>query len=141
MLDYLHQTRGVRAPQQLSNLRMISQEQFMPENATLESTGMWRSAFLYTPAECATSTKCGVHVFYHGCKVFDWEVYHKESAARTEEGMRRAFVEYAGEGFNRWAEANHLQILYPMAGTGLCWDWTGDNSAVKNSLFNTKANL
>ncbi len=77
--------------------------------------GMAETGFAYVPADCAEGAACGVHVAFHGCR---------QNADRVGD----AFV--AGAGYNRWAEANRLIVLYPQAhetpgNPNGCWDWWG----------------
>lgn len=80
--------------------------------------------YLYVPAACRGGG-CRVHVAFHGCR---------QSTAQ----IGRRFVEHAG--YNEWADANRLLILYPQVRprSGLawgslrwvynprgCWDWWG----------------
>lgn len=88
---------------------------------------MLPEAFLYVPGACADGASCGVHVVFHGCQ---------QSAAKVGD----AFA--AGAGYNEWAEANKLLVLYPQVASSKiapmnpmgCWDWWGytdDNYATK----------
>lgn len=90
--------------------------------------GMLEEAFLYVPAECARGERCGLHVAFHGCS---------QSSAFVGD----AFA--AGAGYNEWAEANRLLVLYPQVGSSKiapmnpygCWDWwgyTGEDYATKH---------
>jgi hypothetical protein len=79
---------------------------------------MLPDAFLYVPEACANGASCGVHVAFHGCQ---------QSAAKVGD----AFA--AGAGYNEWAEANRLLVLYPQVASSKiapmnpmgCWDWWG----------------
>jgi len=89
---------------------------------------MAEQGFVYLPAACRAGG-CRVHVAFHGCR-------------QGEDQIGRRFVE--GAGYNPWAEANRLIVLYPqtVARTGWvagsyrwilnpkgCWDWWGYSSA------------
>lgn len=80
--------------------------------------------YVYVPAACRGGG-CRVHVAFHGCR-------------QSEAQIGRRFVERAG--YNEWADANHLLVLYPQVRPryGLawgslrwvynprgCWDWWG----------------
>ncbi|MGB5165044.1 MAG: PHB depolymerase family esterase [Woeseiaceae bacterium] len=93
-----------------------------------EDATMLPEAFLYVPDACANGASCGVHVAFHGCQ---------QSAAKVGD----AFA--AGAGYNEWAEANRLLVLYPQVGSSKiapmnpmgCWDWWGytdDNYATRS---------
>lgn len=79
---------------------------------------MLGNAYLYVPAICAAGESCGVHVAFHGC-------------AQSSEFVGDAFA--TGAGYNEWAEANRLLVLYPQVGSSKiapmnplgCWDWWG----------------
>ena len=68
--------------------------------------------YFYVPKACEKE-RCRVHVAFHGCR---------QSAKEFAEGA----------GYNRWAEANRLIILYPQVKPTWwpynprgCWDWWG----------------
>ena len=79
---------------------------------------MLEHAFLYVPVSCAEGASCGVHVAIHGC-------------TQSAEFVGDAFA--AGAGYNEWAEANNLLVLYPQVASSKfapmnpygCWDWWG----------------
>ena len=88
---------------------------------------MLENAYLYVPAACAEGEACGVHVALHGC-------------SQSSEFVADAFA--AGAGFNEWADANRLLVLYPQVASSKiapmnpygCWDWWGytdENYATK----------
>ena len=85
------------------------------------NAGMANTAYVYVPRRCAEGG-CAVHVALHGCK---------QTAAQVD----KAFV--TGAGYNRWADANGIVVLYPQvrkAGLGSsnpenCWDWWGYTGA------------
>lgn len=81
--------------------------------------------FAYIPAVCAEGATCRLHVAFHGCR-------------QHHDAIGDAF--YRGAGYNRWAEANAIIVLYPqtaplersLLGISLmwpnpraCWDWWG----------------
>jgi poly(3-hydroxybutyrate) depolymerase len=78
---------------------------------------MAESGYAYVPAAC-TSERCKVHVAFHGCR-------------QNAEAVGERFVREAG--YNRWAETNHLIVLYPQTIARYfyvynprgCWDWWG----------------
>jgi poly(3-hydroxybutyrate) depolymerase len=79
------------------------------------SHGMAATGFAYVPASCAGGEPCRVHIAFPGCK-------------QTVELIGDAFVKETG--YNRWADSNHLIILYPQAhatavNPNACWDWWG----------------
>lgn len=74
----------------------------------------WGAA--YIPKKCrAAGGGCGVHVALHGCQM-------------NPDFIGQQFIESAG--YNEWAEANDLVVLYPQSAKSngnpyACWDWFG----------------
>lgn len=87
------------------------------------AAGMDARAFVYVPAACAAGETCRLHIALHGCK----------------QGRETIGEDYARlTGYNRWAEANRIVVLYPQAvkipspwynwfagNPNGCWDWWG----------------
>lgn len=84
--------------------------------------------YAYVPTDCRTGG-CRVHVAFHGCR---------QTAAQ----IGRRFIE--GSGYNAWADANRLIVLYPQVAPRYgfafgswrwvynpkgCWDWWGYTGA------------
>lgn len=103
--------------------------------------GLDDSGWLYLPAACRQEAGCRVHVVFHGCGQGQGFV------GADGQAMGTRFVQ--GAGYNRWAEANRIVLLYPQvkAQTGApgalgsnpqgCWDFWGYTSpggAVTGSL-------
>lgn len=93
-----------------------------------EAAQMLQQAYLYVPPSCADGAVCGVHVAVHGC-------------AQSSDYVGDAFA--TGAGFNEWADANNLLVLYPQVASSKfapmnpngCWDWwgyTGENYATRD---------
>jgi hypothetical protein len=72
--------------------------------------------YVFVPQACETGEPCRVHIVLHGCK---------QDVAT----IGRQFIERAG--YNAWADANHIIVLYPQAEPSPflpanpdgCWDW------------------
>ena len=87
---------------------------------TPSAISMGDTGYLYVPAACESGdTACRLHVAFHGCL---------QGADRIGDAF------YWGAGYNRWAEANDIIVLYPQAiGSSnvalynplSCWDWWG----------------
>ena len=87
------------------------------------ASGMDDIAFVYVPADCAAGVACRLHIAFHGCK----------------QGRQVIGQDYARmTGYNQWAEANRIVVLYPQAvripapwynwfagNPDGCWDWWG----------------
>ena len=90
------------------------------QTAFLSGHGMASTGWLYVPAACAAGETCRIHVALHGCL---------QNAGDVGEQFVR------DTGYNRWADTNHLVVLYPETGTATaanpnsCWDWWGYDSA------------
>jgi len=77
---------------------------------------------LFVPASCAAGESCRLHVAFHGC-------------GQGIGAVGRAFA--ADAGYNRWAGANRIVVLYPQAAPSRvapfnpqgCWDWWGYSGA------------
>ncbi len=107
-------------------LLAFEQDGFAGGNAA--AIGMAATGYAYVPPACATQ-RCRVHVAFHGCR--------QQAAEIGERFVREA-------GYNEWADANRLVILYPQAlsrsGWSMaarnfvwnprgCWDWWGYGGA------------
>ena len=97
--------------------------QFDQAQYTQGALGMGAQAFVYIPQACTAGALCRLHIALHGCK---------QSRGRIED----AYVRLTG--YNRWAEANDIVVLYPQAqqipapwwnwfggNPNGCWDWWG----------------
>ncbi|WP_172332327.1 PHB depolymerase family esterase [Mangrovicoccus sp. HB161399] len=83
-----------------------------------DAPGMGESALVYIPAACAAGELCRLHIALHGCR----------QGLSGENGDAYA----TQTGYNGWAEANNLVVLYPQAEPTAsgnnpkgCWDWWG----------------
>lgn len=79
------------------------------------------SGYVYLPAACATGTRCGLHIALHGCE-------------QSSEVIGDLYARSGG--FNRWADAAQVVVLYPQTRATLrplnpkgCWDWWGYTGA------------
>jgi poly(3-hydroxybutyrate) depolymerase len=95
-----------------------------------DAASMDARGFLFLPASCAAGEACRLHVAFHGCGQGIGEV-------------GRTFAAQAG--YNRWAAANRIVVLYPQAARSRlapfnpkgCWDWwgySGPNYASREGL-------
>ncbi len=100
------------------SLLTFNQSDFVddPEAHSLNVVG-----HIYVPQSCVEGVNCRLHVAFHGCLQY-------------EESIGDVF--YTRTGYNEWAEANNIIVLYPQttARTYLllpwpnpagCWDWWG----------------
>ncbi len=87
------------------------------QTAFVSGHGMAGTGWVYVPQDCAGGASCRVHVALHGCQ--------QNTAAIGDQFVRDT-------GYNRWADTNHIVVLYPQTGQGAtngCWDWWGYDSA------------
>ena len=73
--------------------------------------------YVYVPLACSAGETCALHIAFHGCQ-------------QNADAVGQAFVRDTG--YNRWADAMHLVVLYPQARASFaplnpkaCWDWWG----------------
>jgi hypothetical protein len=79
--------------------------------------------YIYIPTACANGASCHLHISFHGC-------------LQTEEDIGNAYASKSG--YNQWAEANNIIVLYPYAKKSKdlpinpngCWDWWGYTNQV-----------
>jgi hypothetical protein len=116
MLEHLLGKLAAPAAQASGRLVRFDQKPFGSRTVSMDD-----EAYVYIPEACA-SARCRVHVALHGCR----------------QGMAFVgdrFVRDAG--YNRWADANRLIVLYPQAIASYwwpynprgCWDWWGYTGA------------
>lgn len=87
-----------------------------PQPQGANSLAEW--GYAYVPEACEAGRPCRVHVAFHGCR-------------QGAEFVGDAFARHAG--YNGWAEANDIVILYPQVAASVfnplnphgCWDWWG----------------
>ncbi len=99
-----------------NSLLEFDQSAFLPNP---EPRGMDSRGFVYVPEDCAAGETCRLHVAFHGCQQTPDQI--GDLYART-------------TGYNRWAEANGIVVLYPQAHDSSgnpngCWDWWGYDDA------------
>ena len=84
------------------------------------AAGLSGVGYVYVPATCAGGGGCRLHVAFHGCR--------QNVDARGADRAHDDFVRDAG--YNRWAAANRIVVLYPQATASApnpngCWDFWG----------------
>ncbi|HEY4658973.1 MAG TPA: hypothetical protein VIH11_05650, partial [Gemmatimonadaceae bacterium] len=121
-----HLAGPLKSPPAVLSGRRVEFDQREFAGGDAYAIGMADSGYAYIPRAC-DQPRCGVHVAFHGCL--------QNAAAVGERFVRDA-------GYNRWADANRLVVLYPQTiarggwGGSLwqwsfvvnprgCWDWWG----------------
>ncbi|MGH8501024.1 MAG: extracellular catalytic domain type 2 short-chain-length polyhydroxyalkanoate depolymerase [Gammaproteobacteria bacterium] len=124
LLNHIH--GGLKSPVEApaANLKTFDQSAF----SSTQSLGA--QAYIYVPSTCEDgNARCKLHVALHGCR--------QNKTVLGDEYARHA-------GYNEWAEANDIVVLYPQTGedaVNQCWDWWGytdpgveQNYATKNGV-------
>jgi poly(3-hydroxybutyrate) depolymerase len=120
ILSWLYGDLSAPLPPDPSRLVAFDQGQFLPNP---EVHGMDARGFAYVPGACSEGETCRLHIAFHGCEQTPDQI--GDLYART-------------TGYNRWAEANRIVVLYPQAqaipsppldpfggNPKGCWDWWG----------------
>ncbi len=101
-----------------AGLLALDQAAFVPAHDPALLTSLGPLAYAYYPSSCSRApTNCTrVHVAFHGCQ-------------QTVGDVQLQYVQHAG--YNQWAEANQMVVLYPQVQRDAplnpdgCWDWWG----------------
>ena len=98
----------------VGELQAVAMNSFEPDGT---DAYMDLSAYFYRPPQCTAQSACGLLIAFHGCE--------QEHARIGDTFAREA-------GFNRWADAHAVVVLYPQARSTYmplnpkaCWDWWG----------------
>jgi len=119
LLDQLYGPLKPAVAAVADNLEMLKQSDFTPGHVPPQSFSMGPTAYVYYPSACsqAPPSNCSrVHVAFHGCL---------QNIALIGDDY------YTHAGYNSWAEANDIIVVYPQVQKtdGLnpegCWDWWG----------------
>lgn len=85
------------------SLVYFDQQPFNGDNAS--EIGLSPKGWIYVPRSCNASVACRLHISMHGCsELFVFE----EALVRGSKDL--------GVSFNRWAETNHMVVLWPHTG-------------------------
>jgi len=119
MLKYLYGDLAPPSDPVAGTFKSFDQKRYLAREslASLADEG-----FLFMPKDCAAGKPCRIHVAFHGCR-------------QGIEFIGRAFAKETG--YNRWADANRIVVLYPQAAKSWfwpfnpwgCWDWWGYSGA------------
>lgn len=134
LLQWLYPALQAQGPGSVvaGSLKRFSQDAY---RGRVPFNGLDRSGWLYVPAACAgpaaAGAGCRLHVVFHGCQ------QSQRATGPRGRPIGRGFA--AGAGYNGWAEANRIVVLYPQvrASTAArsgdayqlnpegCWDFWG----------------
>lgn len=129
------------------SLSAFDQTEFFPDGIGRNGHGdgsisMNDIGHLYVPENCRAGAICRLHVALHGCEQYQ----EKVEAECGRDGNCPPHLFFEAAGYNRWAEANDIIVLYPQTidwdGPSLtrtnpkgCWDWwgfSGEDYATRN---------
>lgn len=102
-------------------LREFDQTSYVPGGRSSGDIGLAATGYVFVPPRCERGTLCRLHVVLHGCRQYAGVL-----------GTR--FIDEAG--YNDWAVANDIVVLYPQTEPIVswrpersnprgCWDWWG----------------
>ena len=119
LLEHLYPEGFVPEPvdaHDAGSLHAFDQTEFFQSSRTAGLSGV---GYIYVPEACRSSD-CRLHVAFHGCR--------QNADAQGEDRIHDDFVRDAG--YNRWAGANGIVVLYPQATEAAgnpraCWDFWG----------------
>ncbi len=121
MLTYLLGNLEPRKPQNPARLFTFNQL-LNVSTAEADILSLGPKGYAYIPEGCEVpeTSGCRIHIVFHGCK-------------QGLEDIQTSFV--IKTGYNEWAEANNLVIVYPQViknpftNPNACWDWWGYSGA------------
>jgi poly(3-hydroxybutyrate) depolymerase len=124
ILRHIYGNLNPPSKQPTGKLIAFDQGEFIDPQTTAQY-GLAKEGYVYIPSACQTY-RCRIHVFFHGCQ-------------QNADTLKTELIENAG--FHRWADTNHLIILYPQSAAFItlspdpgksnpfgCWDWWGYSS-------------
>jgi len=101
-------------------------------------SGLDDSGWLYLPDACRAGEPCRLHIALHGCRQGqNYELKNEDGGTQGRFGTLYA----KSTGLARWAESNHIVLLFPQAKSISpvpyfyaanplgCWDWWGYSGA------------
>ena len=118
LLQHLYGSLNPPVEWKADSLLTFDQSEFVDDS---EAHSLNVVGHIYVPQACVDGATCRLHVAFHGCLQY-------------EESIGNVFYSHAG--YNEWAEANNIIVLYPQT-TALtypflpwpnaagCWDWWG----------------
>lgn len=118
MLAWLYGDLAPPVPADPGRLFHFGQSAYLTDPAAVS---MFDLGLVYIPQACSAGARCRLHIALHGC-------------GQGADAVGDLFAREAG--FNDWAEANDIIVLYPQAQAGArlgnplgCWDWWGYTGA------------
>lgn len=128
LLQHIYLDLKAKVPFNPNQIKEFDQTEFFDPSD--HSVSMNEAGYIYVPKSCDEGTRCRLHIAFHGCEQYS-------------DMVGDAF--YGNAGYNEWAEANNLIVLYPQTRKWTafawrtnpkgCWDWwgySGENYHNKN---------
>ncbi|WP_363345902.1 polyhydroxybutyrate depolymerase [Methylocystis echinoides] len=95
-----------RNAQESGRYIQFDQKEFLPDGDA-RGHSLSDAGYAYVPTACAEES-CRVHVAFHGCR-------------QQVDAIGDRFYKHAG--YNRWADTNHIIVLYPQTISRWGWGW------------------
>jgi hypothetical protein len=105
LLEHIYGSGNPQSRKLSGTFVQFDQREFLDGDAYSHS--MRDSGYAYIPSSC-TSTRCKVHVAFHGC------LQHIDAIG--DEFYKKA-------GYNEWADSNNMIVLYPQTIARFGWNW------------------
>ncbi|MEE9910511.1 MAG: depolymerase [Deltaproteobacteria bacterium] len=107
-----------------------------PEELAREA-GLNEFGYAYVPRSCQEGQVCRIHVVFHGCR----QVYNQDPEGKdlvNGGGVAFGLKMVLHAGYNEWADANRIIVLYPQAqksnvNPNGCFDWWGYLAGTKDT--------
>ena len=130
ILQWIYGTLKPAGSKPAGTFSEFDQRRYVPEarrDYTGLKSGMDGTGWLYVPNACRKGERCRVHIVLHGCKQGQ---SYMPLRPPPDGGLYNGTLFVKHTGYDRWADNNHLVILYPQALTvpgnpNGCWDWWG----------------
>jgi poly(3-hydroxybutyrate) depolymerase len=115
LLQHLYD--GLRKPTDAGQGELLSFDQERYRQGGMLAS-LANEGYVFIPRDCTAGRPCRLHVVFHGCR----------------QGAGFVGTDFARKaGYNRWAGANRIVVLYPQVERSLvwpfnprgCWDWWG----------------
>jgi hypothetical protein len=99
-----------------------------------DHASMAYDGYVFIPETCKDGRTCKLHVAFHGCLQGG-----ENRDPRSGQWNSNLFAKFAG--YNEWAQANDIIVLYPQVRTWIgpppinpqgCWDWWGQDYTHEN---------
>jgi len=114
----------------------------LPPGELAEQTGLNEFGYAYIPRSCQEGKACRIHVVFHGCR----QVYNQdpEGLDLKKGGVPFGLHMVLHAGYNEWANANQIIVLYPQAQKNKanprgCFDWWGYLGGAKDAYLTKDA--